>query len=81
MPCGVRLFSYVHDLYISIVGMYIHIYKKCIYKRRKYTPEELAGVARTEARTYVAVKPTTTNARSMSIMSNGNKISGYKISE
>lgn len=46
-----------------------------------YTPEELAGVARTEARTYVAVKPTTTNARSMSIMSNGNKISGYKISE
>ena len=46
-----------------------------------YTPEELAGVARTEARTYVAVKPTTTNAKSMSIMSNGNKISGYKISE
>ena len=46
-----------------------------------YTPEEVAGVARTEARTYVAVKPTTTNAKSMSIMSNGNKISGYKISE
>ena len=47
----------------------------------EYTPAELASVTRTEARTYVAVKPTTTNARAMSIMSNGNKISGYKISE
>ena len=45
----------------------------------KYTPASLASVTRTETRTYVAVKGM--RATSMSIMSNGNEISGYSISE
>ena len=42
-----------------------------------YTPAELAGLNRTEAVTYVAVKGTKT----MSILSGDNAVSGYSISE
>lgn len=42
-----------------------------------YTPAELAGLSRTEAVTYVAVKGTKT----MSILSGDNAVSGYSISE
>ena len=47
-----------------------------------YSPGALAGVTRTEPRTYTATKPTiTTQSKAMSIMSSGSEISGYSVSE
>ena len=45
-----------------------------------YTRAELEALVRTDVRTYTTTKPETA-AQSMSIMSNGNEISGYSVSE
>ena len=48
-----------------------------------YTPEELAGVTRTETRTYSAAHTTRTTrtTRSLSLNTSGDTISGYSISD